>query len=129
MCESSAHSQFVDYLDSNGIITQLQSGNRKFHSTDSAQLYFIADILKNMDAKKISLVVLLDMSKAFVNIRHDLLLAKLRKMGVSVSTLAWFESYVSQRTQVVRIFYQCMLSCLANCFIVPQCGAIPLTII
>ena len=56
-----------------------------------------------MDDKKIFLVVLLDMSKDFDSIRHDLLLAKLRKKGVSVSALAWFESYLSQRTQVVRI--------------------------
>ena len=44
-----------------------------------------------MDQKKISVVVLLDMSKAFDSIRHDLMLRKLRKSGVSESACAWFE--------------------------------------
>ena len=56
-----------------------------------------------MDQKKISVVVLLDMPKAFDSIRHDLMLCKLRKAGVSESACAWFESYLSQREQVVKI--------------------------
>ena len=42
------------------------------------------------------------MSKAFDSIRHDLMLCKLRKSGVSESACAWFESYLSQRQQVVK---------------------------
>ena len=48
-------------------------------------------------------IVLLDMSKAFDSIRHDLMLCKLRKSGVSESACAWFESYLSQCQQVVKI--------------------------
>ena len=81
----------------------LQSGNRKFHSTETALLYFTDELLKNMDDKKISVIVLLDMSKAFDSIRHDLLLSKLRKMGLSEGARAWFESYLTQRNQVVKI--------------------------
>ena len=44
-----------------------------------------------MDEKRISVVVLLDMSKAFDSIRHDILPAKLRRIGIS------------SRNQVVRI--------------------------
>ena len=55
-----------------------------------------------MDQKKISVVVLLDMSKAFDSIRHYLMLRKLRNSGVSESACAWFESYLSQRQQVVK---------------------------
>ena len=50
----------------------------------------------------ISVVVLLDKSKAFDSIRHDLMLRKLRKSGVSESACALFESYLSQRQQVVK---------------------------
>ena len=42
------------------------------------------------------------MSKAFDSIRHDLMLCKLRKSGVSESACTWFESYLSQRQQVVK---------------------------
>ena len=43
------------------------------------------------------------MSKAFDSIQHDLMLCKLRKAGGSESACAWFESYLSQREQVVKI--------------------------
>ena len=55
-----------------------------------------------MDQKKIFVVVLLDMSKAFDSIRHDLMLRKLRKSGVFESACTWFESYLSQCQQVVK---------------------------
>ena len=42
------------------------------------------------------------MSKAFDSIRHDLMLCKLRKSGVSESACTWFESYLSQCQQVVK---------------------------
>ena len=60
-------------------------------------------LLKNMDEKSISVVVLLDMSKAFDSIQHDNLLSKLHLLGVLASALAWFKSYLSLRKQVFRI--------------------------
>ena len=53
-----------------------------------------------MDEKRISVVVLLDMSKAFDSIQHDNLLSKLHVLGVSASTLAWFKSHLSLRKQL-----------------------------
>ena len=50
-----------------------------------------------------SVIVLLDMSKAFDSIRHDLMLRNLRNAGVSELACAWFESYLSQHQQVVKI--------------------------
>ena len=43
------------------------------HST--ALLYFTDEILKSMDDKKVSVVALLEMSKAFDSICHDLMLS------------------------------------------------------
>ena len=102
VCERAAHLQFTNFLDSNNVIHHLQSGNRKLHSTESALHHFTYELLNNMDQKKISVIFLLDMSKAFDSIRHDLMLRKLRKAGVSESACAWFESYLSQRQQVVK---------------------------
>ena len=48
-------------------------------------------------------MVLLDMSKAFDSINHDILLLKLQHLGISKYTLAWFTSYLTYRHQVVRI--------------------------
>ena len=104
VCERQAHSQFVNFLELSNIIHQMQSGNRKFHLTESALLYSTNELLNNVDHRKMSVIVFLDMSKAFDSIRHDLMLCKLRKAGVSAeSACAWFESYLSQRQQVVKI--------------------------
>ena len=103
VCEKLAHKQFVNYLNCNSKIAKQQSGNRQFHSTETALLHFTNEILKNMEEKKVSSVVLLDMSKAFDSINHELLLSKLRKIGVSTSAHKWFKSYLIDRSQVVKI--------------------------
>ena len=90
VCERAAqHLPITNFLDSYNVIHHLQSGNRKLHFTDI--------LLNNVDQKKISVIVLLDC------IQHDLMLCKLRKAGGSESACAWFESYLSQREQVVKI--------------------------
>ena len=101
--------QFANFLDQNEKIAKLQNGNRKLHSTETALLYFTDEILKNMDDKKVSVIVLLDMSKAFDSICHDLMLSKLCRIGVSNAACNWFGSYLSQRNQVVNI-----ANCISN---------------
>ena len=103
VCERAAHSQFANFLEQNENIAKLQNGNRKLHSTETALLYFTDEILKNMDDKKVSVIILLDMSKAFDSVCHDLMLSKLCRIGVSNAACNWFGSYLSQRNQIVNI--------------------------
>ena len=56
-----------------------------------------------MDKKKLTAIVLLDMSKAFDDISHKIMLKKLQDVGVSRSLIQWFTSYLSERHQVVKI--------------------------
>ena len=56
-----------------------------------------------MDKKEISALVLIDLSKAFDSVNHDMLLQKLSHVGASPSTILWFRSYLSGRLQSVRI--------------------------
>jgi len=62
VCERAAHTQFMDFLDKSSKISGLQSGHRKFHSTETALLHNTDQLLKKMDEKRISVVVLLDTS-------------------------------------------------------------------
>ena len=62
VCERAAHSQFVNFLDKNEKISKQQSGSRSFHSTKTALLYFTDEILKNMDKKNISMIILLEIA-------------------------------------------------------------------
>ena len=56
-----------------------------------------------MDKKKLSALILLDLSKAFDSISHQRLLQKLSVVGVSSATVSWFQSYLTGRTQSVLI--------------------------
>jgi hypothetical protein len=47
--------------------------------------------------------VFLDLRKAFDVCSHEILLKKLKKMGIQETTHKWFESYLSNRTQCVDI--------------------------
>ena len=49
------------------------------------------------------ILVLLDLSAAFDSIDHDILIDKLHMIGVRGDALCWVESYLSARTQVIRI--------------------------
>jgi hypothetical protein len=43
------------------------------------------------------------MSKAFDSVNHEILLNKLKAIGLSPSAVSWFRSYLSHRFQAVRI--------------------------
>ena len=56
-----------------------------------------------MDSKKVSIMVLLDMSKTFDLTRHDILLSKVQNLDFSQGTLDSFQSYFSNRQQRFQI--------------------------
>ena len=100
--ERLAHKQFVEFLTMHDKLSTYQSGNRKMHLTETALINVTDNILKAIDEKSASLLVLLDMSKAFDSLNHNLLLEKLRKLGLKASVTSWFNSYLSSRYQRVR---------------------------
>lgn len=77
-----AHGWFVDYLTPNKRLAKIQSGNGRLHSTGTSLLGITDDLLWAIDDKKISALVLLDMSSAFQSLRRDILLQKLQALGV-----------------------------------------------
>ena len=60
------------------------------------------DIYDIIDDSEITLLVLLDFSKAFDTVNHKLLLAKLDILGFEKNTCDWILSYLSGRQQMVR---------------------------
>jgi hypothetical protein len=103
VCERVALHQLTSYLTTNHRLSVHQSGNKTWHSTETSLIHSTDSILKAIDQRKVTAVILLDMSKAFDRINHNILLAKLEDVGVSSTCLAWFESYLSERYQAVRI--------------------------
>ena len=103
ICEKIALNQFISFLENNNKLTPYQSGNRQYHSTETLNISVNDMILEAMDKKMISALVLLDLSKAFDSINHQLLLQKLNHVRASHSAVSWFRSYLNGRTQSVRI--------------------------
>ena len=72
-------------------------------SIEVAVTNFTDFVLGNMDKGCVTGAVFLDLSKAFDTIDHDSLLQKLTKVGFSSSVIDWFQSYLSDRTQVTCV--------------------------
>ena len=56
-----------------------------------------------MDKGNVTAALFLDLKKAFDTIDHRLLIDKLKVHGISGHELSWFISYLSNRTQAVKI--------------------------
>ena len=81
--------QFSTYLTGNNQLPYHQSSNKKHHSKETLNIFTIDAILEAMDEKKLSAVVLLDLSKAFDSINHQRLLNKLANVGAAEETVDW----------------------------------------
>ena len=82
-----AYNQFVTYLTTKERLTTKQSGNKKWFSTETSLIHTTDAFLKGIDDKKLTACVLLDMSKAFDSVDHQILLRKIQSVGASTSAL------------------------------------------
>ena len=72
-------------------------------STETALVRVQNDILCAIDNNESVILLLLDLSAAFDTVDHSILLSRLRdRFGVNGTAAAWFESYLTSRTQFVR---------------------------
>ena len=70
-------SQVNDHLISNKFFSPLQSAYKPHHSTETAFLKIVNDLLIALDNGKICLLTLLDLSAAFNTIDHNIFLHRL----------------------------------------------------
>jgi hypothetical protein len=95
--------RLTDYLRRHELLPVLQSGFRAGHSTETATLRVLSDILSAIDRGDFGALVLLDLSAAFDTVDHEILLKRLETTyGFSDAALLWFQSYLTDRFQHVR---------------------------
>ena len=91
--------QIWNYLSTNELLPATQSGFRPGHSSETAILRVLSDILAAVDRGDFAALVLLDLSTAFNTVDHTILLERLqRSFGFSGTTLSWMASYLTGRT-------------------------------
>ena len=81
----------------------MQFGFRTKHSTETASCLFIENIKHLIDKGGVVGAVFLDLKKAFDTVNHKVLLTKLYTFNFSEDAVKWVETYLSDRSQSVRV--------------------------
>lgn len=101
--ERVVYNQLRTFLEDNQLLDEIQHGFRSGRSVISASLSFIESIIESIDAKESCIAIFMDLSKAFDSVNHHVLIEKLKLLGIKSTSLAWFQSYLSNRYQYVQI--------------------------
>jgi len=80
--------QLLDYLNAHHLLPDCQSAYRSYHSTETAILKVMSDILLALDSGDLAMSTLLDLSAAFDTVDHYILLKHLNiSYGITHSVL------------------------------------------
>ena len=101
--ERCIHRHILQYLTTNNILTDSQSGFLPGDSTVNQLLSIYNSLCENYDKSITSQSIYFDISKAFDRVWHRGLLLKLDAIGIRGRLLKWFESYLKKRKQKVVI--------------------------
>ena len=101
--EKVIHSRLSKHLTDNNIISPLQFGFRKNISTLDAIIHFTEILYNALNDRNSCMNILIDYSRAFDTVNHEILLKKLDKYGVRGIALALIANYLKDRVQMVRI--------------------------
>ena len=112
-------SRLSAFLSITNFLSPSQFGFRNGHTTIDAIAKLVADTLLGFDNGRFTVAVLLDVSKAFDSLDHQILLHKLNGAGVYGNAFRWLESYLSNRKQVT-IFRDTVSAQAQLCCGVPQ---------
>ena len=93
--------QLLQYMEGNSLFYKDQYGFRPGPSTELASSRFVNELVQNMDNFETPTSILIDLSKAFDTLNHDIMLYKLKFYGISGIALKFFSSYLTGRLQYV----------------------------
>ena len=91
------------YINDNGILPAVQSGFRPSYSCSTSLLKVTDDIIGARDNSMTTALVMLDYSKAFDRVNHEMLIAVLQYLSFSADAVSLIRSFLVDRRQSVRI--------------------------
>ena len=97
------HARISNFLECNNSLFEMQYGFRKGRSCEHALLAAQNVILNTLSKNEIAMLLLIDFSKAFDMVDHDILLKKLHNYGIRGIAHDWIKSYLANREQYVHI--------------------------
>lgn len=101
--EKAIKNQLIEYLEDNKYFVESQTGFRKNMGTEDAINKLHIELTTNLDNGKKCIVVFQDLSKAFDLVDHKKLVTIIKEAGCGGKVLEWFQSYLDDRKQKVRI--------------------------
>ena len=101
--EKLMHNRVTQFMENNKSLHDMQFGFRAGRSCEHALLTATNSILHSLNKNQVSLLLLIDFSKAFDMVEHSILIKKLANYGIRGNTLEWFKSYLSDREQFVYV--------------------------
>ena len=79
MLERVTLQRLLEHLKVKGLLPSVQSAYRKCHSTETAMVRVLSDILMALDRGDVAALALLDLSAAFDTVDHSIPLCRLRE--------------------------------------------------
>ena len=101
--EKIAADQLILHLNSSQLLHPMQHGFRAHHSTETATVYLIERVKSLIDRGGVVGAIFLDLRKAFDTVNHNNLQSKCVQFNFSQYTSNWFKSYLTNRSQCVKI--------------------------
>ena len=96
-------SNIMNRFDENNILSPFQHGFRSKHSCESQLIGFTQEIFDNLESGKQTDLIVMDFSKAFDKVDHNLLTYKLFKLGIDIKSVSWITSFLKNRSQTVAV--------------------------
>ena len=93
--------KILSFFNKHNLFYKYQFGFRERHGTDIALIVLIDKIMSALNEGDYVLGVVLDLSKAFDTVDHNILLMKLYKYGIRGVAYDWIKSYLEERKQYV----------------------------